>query len=134
MNLSKSKLHFEDDELKRMDGSGNVISTFKAEDIHEVQMKTTYELAGPLFVMIPSLAAAYACKLHVPHPGWSWAGVILFGTLAFLGLVIAKAHYIVVTTRLGKVEYPVMDPIEDANGFVIALQHELDENAGRAEH
>ena len=125
MNLSKTNLNFEEGLLSKRDGSGNTISTFKIEDIQEVRMKTKYEFIGPMFVILPSLALAYVCKLHVANELWSWVGTIAFGTLVLLGIVITKAHYIEVTTDKGKVEYPVADQIEDANGFIVALQHEV---------
>lgn len=134
MILAKTKLTFEDGVLTKFDGSGRVVSAFKVDDIQEVGIISRLEFIGPIFIILPSAAAAYFCKVHVPHEGWSWAGTILFGTLVLLGIVIAKGSYIEVTTNLGKVEYAVMDQIEDVNGFVVALQHEIGSSDDRPAH
>jgi hypothetical protein len=120
LDLPKSKLRLDTDELVKCGPGDSVVARYPTEHIVRIGLEKTQEY-GTAFVLIAIFASlAFVSNQYVESAGWSWTGVIV--CLGICGLVLTgiEGRSLVIETTGGVVQYPVADLFEEAEGFVLS--------------
>lgn len=131
--LPKTKLVYEDGKLVKYGNNDAVLAAFPKHSVNAVRLESTREYAlgvlfGPTFV-----ALAAVSKLYITSPGWSWVSVIVCLALAGFSVLMIFGQKIVIETNNGTVGYPNADQPEEAEGFVVAMNHAIEDHEDSAE-
>ncbi len=126
--LEKTKLALEGDALVKRQG-GNVVGRHSLDAVVRVEIVKRTDMFAVLLTLIV-LAGAVAMKFLVPNPTWSWTGFVVLALGALVLMTGIRTTVLTVATRHGDVGYNVVDPLDQAESFVVTVREELDRRAG----
>lgn len=124
--LPKTKIYFKDGYLTKQGSNDSIVASFSAQDILGIRIESRKEYGPALFVGVVSISFAVVSKIYIASPGWSWVATIAWLTLTAVTFFMINTRNLVIETKSGKAEYPIKDNLEEAESFVLAMQHIID--------
>ena len=126
LDLPKSKLTLDRDELLKLGPDDTVVARYRTDQILGLGIEQSRDFGAPLVFAAVFLSLAFVSFRFVEAPGWSWAGTIVCLGVSALSLMSIQCQKLVISTSGGTVRYPVLDLVEEAEGFVVSANSILE--------
>lgn len=125
IELPKTGLVFQNDKLTKYGEMDKVLARFDREVITDIRLTKAHDYAVALMIGLPSFGFALVSKIFIPYQGLSWAATILCLCGVLFAMFCLQITKVEIETTNGLVSYQNMDQIDEAEGFVLSVRHEL---------
>lgn len=127
--LPKTGVKLSDEVIRKLGKGDVVIASFSLDSIQDIRCEETADYPFPLVLMAVFVALAVVARQYISSPGLGWATAIVCAGIALFSVLGIYGRKIVLETDTGTVAYPVVDTVEEAEGFVISVRQRLNRTA-----